>query len=56
MVVHTKDSNSAFVARVAEPKAELVVPDEQKFIVLNDVKFVTADGEYVMTETKFVFS
>ncbi len=45
--MHTKDSNSAFVEQVAEPKAEVVVPDEQKFIVLNDAKFVTADGDKV---------
>jgi hypothetical protein len=61
MVVHTKDSSNAFVERAAAPrwhssKAEIVLPEEQKFIVLNDPKFVTADGKFVTTETKFVCS
>jgi len=59
MVVHTKDSNNAFVERAAElswhsSKAEVVevvVPEEQKFIVLNDAKSVTTDGECVTTES-----
>jgi len=37
MVVHTKDSSNAFVELVAEPKAEVVVPEEQKFIVMNNL-------------------
>jgi transposase len=49
MVVHTKDSNNAFAERVAEPswhsiKAEDVVPEDQKFIVMNDAKSVTAES------------
>ncbi len=58
MVVHTKDSKNAFVERAAETswhssKVEVVgvvVPEEQKFIVMNDAKSVTAEGEYVTTE------
>ena len=60
MVVHTKDSNNSFVERAAaaaprwhSSKAE-VVSEEQKFIVLNETKFVSADGKYVTTEAKFV--
>ena len=56
MMVHTKCSNNAFAERVAEPswhsiKAEDVVPEDQKFIVMNDAKSVTAEGEYVTTES-----
>jgi hypothetical protein len=32
-------------------RAEDVVPVDQKFIVLHDAKSVTADGEYVTTES-----
>ena len=47
MVVHTKDSSNAFAEWAAEPschsiKAEDVVPEDQKFIVMNDAKSVTA--------------
>ena len=45
MVVHTKDSNNAFVELAAEPSwhsskvevVEVVVPEEQKFIVMNNL-------------------
>jgi transposase len=52
MVVHTKDSNNAFVERAVEPSwhsskvevVEVVVPEEQMFIVLNDAKSVRAES------------
>jgi hypothetical protein len=49
MVVLTMYSNNAFAERVAKPswhsiKAEDVVPEDQKFIVMNDAKSVTAES------------
>jgi hypothetical protein len=58
MVVHTKDSNNAFAERTTAPRwhssKAMAMPEEQKFIVLNEAKFVSPDGKYVTTEAKFV--